>query len=192
MFVVTMNRKGVKRLIIIACSLLLVCTTLIGGVILLSDDVTEAMASGDANANAVNGVNDVVKIFDGFGITTDITTAEVSSVVIPADFNDDFVEFNSIIMESGGDISGLKGDTVERWKVLATNRSMKDEIVWAVTLVRNNKAVGCYLLCEPSGQVRSVLDDTMQVMATVIAQTTEETTDVMATTSPEEEVPTES
>ncbi len=165
MFILTMNRKGVKKVIIVACSLLLVCTTLIGGAILLSDDVTEAMANGNSSGVDVNGIGDVAKIFEGYGITTDITTGEVSSVVIPSDFDDDFSEFNSIITESGGDISSLKGDTVERWKILVTNRSSKDEVVWGVTLVRNNRSVGSYLLCEPSGQVRSVMDDTMQVMA---------------------------
>ncbi len=165
MFILTMNRKGVKKVIIVACSLLLVCTTLIGGAILLSDDVTEVMADGSSGAADVNGINDVVKIFEGYGITSDITTGEVSSVVIPSSFDDDFNEFNSIITESGGDLSRLKGETVERWKVLITNRTAKDEIVWGVTLVRNNRSVGSYLLCEPSGQVRSVTDDTMQVMA---------------------------
>ncbi len=166
MFVVTMNRKGVKRIIIIACSFVLVCTTLVGGVILLSDDVAQVMADG-STAISVTDIQDISVMFEQYGIKTDVTTGEVSSVVIPSSFDDDFTAFNEIIMEGGGDISRLKSRTVERWKLLTTNRTANDDMVWAIALVRNNDVVGCYLLSEPSGQVHSVNDESLSAPQSV-------------------------
>ncbi len=157
MFVVTMTRKTMKRVIIATCALLLVCTTAIGGVLLFGDGATTAMASQDSSEMITN-IEDVAKYFEKYGITADITTGEVSTVLVPKKFDDDFEEFNELIKEGGGDLDDMKDRSVERWRILSTNRTFGNELIWAVMLVHNNRSVGCYLMSEPSGQVFAVTD----------------------------------
>ncbi len=164
MFVVTMTRRMLKRAVIAVCALLLIGTTIVGGVLLFGNDVDEVLATQGDSSDIVTNIEDVAKQLEGFGILTDVTTGEVSTVMVPKNFDEQFEEFNEIIKMSGGDLSKLKDRSVERWKVLTVNRSAGEEMVWAIMLVRNNKSVGCYLISEPSGQVFSI-DDTENVSA---------------------------
>ncbi len=156
MFIFTMTGKTLKKAIIVACAVLLVCTTAVGGVLLFGQDSTEVMAS--QNSEYVTNIEDVVNELQQFGIICDVSTGEVSTVVVPKKFDEHFEEFNELIKRSGGDLDGVKDKAVERWRVLTVNRTAGEEPVWAVMLIRNNKSVGCYLMAEPSGQVFAIDD----------------------------------
>ncbi len=182
MFIITMGRKGMKKAIIIAAGcVLLVVTTVVGGFIFAGNgEATPAMAQAQRMQDTtVVDIEDVSLLLTSFGVEIDVTSAELSKVSVPDSFDDQFVEFNDILKDSGGDLSGLKGDTVDRWKVLCTNRGMKDETVYAVILVRGNTPVGCYLLCEPSGEVQSVAD-----LSEVMLEVQDETEQVMGEVTP--------
>ncbi len=175
MFVITMGRKNIKRVVIVlvAC-ILLVATTVIGGLFFTDTEVTPAMANALRMRDYdIVDVDDVAMLLTSYGVETDVTSAQISKVTVPETFDDQFVQFNSMLEEAGGDLSDLKGKTVDRWKLMSTNHGMKDEIVWAVVLVRGNTPIGCYLLGDPSGEVHSITDITIKVDAEVPVPTEE-------------------
>lgn len=158
MFIITLGRKGIKKVAIVAvCCVLLICTTIAAGNLFPGNTAqsTPVMAS-TVRDYKVESVDDVAILFESFGVGTDITTAEVTSVSVPKKFDETFTRFNEILKESGGDLSRNRGSVVEKWRIVSPGESVKDEVTWAVALVRDGKALGCYFLSEPSGQVKAI------------------------------------
>ena len=83
----------------------------------------------------------------------DIASAKVEQVRVPKKWDDSFSAFNEVLRAGGFDLARCRGKTVEKWDLVAPNRSAGDQTVSAILLVRKKQLVGAYLIARPSGEV---------------------------------------
>ncbi len=165
MFMVTVHKSAWKRFAgMVGCAVVL-CGVLLG-VNSLADGAraTAAAAAGDT----VKSAEDMANFLLGYGVETDVGTAQVLQVTIPKKFDESFKAFNEVIQDCGMDLTKHKGKLVEKWVLQSPNRTVEDQTAYAVLLVRNSKVIGGYLLYQPSGEVLS-LKDTLDI-ATLLPQ----------------------
>lgn len=159
MFVLTLGKKSLRRLGAAAvCGIALAGAVLaVSGFIHAGDGALEASASaavsGAAVPGQITGSEDIAAFFKSFGLEVDLTTATVDKVKIPKKWDESFSAFNTVVKESGFDLSDSRGKTVEKWLVECPARSGGDTTCQCVLLVYKEKPVGAYLLNEPSGEV---------------------------------------
>ncbi|MEG2054288.1 MAG: DUF4830 domain-containing protein, partial [Oscillospiraceae bacterium] len=122
MFVMTLNKKAVKKIVVVFG-----CAVLMGAVMLtvakISSPGREVAAAGkvDGSTTTVKSTEDMANFLLGYGIETKLATANVSKVSVPKKWDDDFIAFNEVIAKSGFDLSRLKGKTIEKWVIESPN-----------------------------------------------------------------------
>ncbi|MEG1932431.1 MAG: DUF4830 domain-containing protein [Pygmaiobacter sp.] len=156
MFVMTMNKNGLKKAVIaLGCAaLIVVCAFTVTGA--LGHDVRETAAVADTPVGQnkkVKNTDDMVTFLLAYGVEADLASAKVDKVKVPKVWDDSFTAFNEVIRKSGLDLSKTKGKTVEKWEFLAPNRSTATESASAILLVKSKKVVGGYIISRPSGEV---------------------------------------
>lgn len=149
MLVITLNKKSIKKMAVTAVGVIALAAVAFSAASFFNRSVPAA-----ANGSTVKGTEDMASFFLGYGIEVNIATAQVSKVNIPKKFDEDFEAFNKIIIDSGFDLSRLKGKNIDKWIMEAPNRCEGGETAYAVLLVREDKVVGAYLLYQPSGEVK--------------------------------------
>jgi hypothetical protein len=89
-----------------------------------------------------------------------VDTASVTAdkVKIPRKWDDSFSAFNTVVTQSGLDLTRYKGKTVEKWLAELPAQSSGDNTCYGVLLVYKKKPVGAYLLEKPSGVVTGIQD----------------------------------
>ena len=153
MFVVTLNRESFKKLGLGAmCCALVVFSALLGRFI--SSRTVEAAAT----VSRIESAQDIQTWFTGYGLEVDGAAITADKVKIPRKWDDSFSAFNSVVQQSGMDLTRYKGKTVEKWQALIPSSSSGDASVYGVLLVYKKKAIGAYLLEKPSGVVTGLKD----------------------------------
>ena len=101
----------------------------------------------------IEGTDDMVTWLTSLGVEADIASAKVEQVRVPKKWDDSFSAFNEVLRAGGFDLARCRGKTVEKWDLVAPNRSAGDQTVSAILLVRKKQLVGAYRIARPSGEV---------------------------------------
>lgn len=153
MFVVTLNQTSLKKFGLgVACCALVVFSAMLGRYI------STRTAPVAASVNKIESAQDIQTWFTGYGLDVDGTTITADKVKIPRKWDDSFSAFNSVVQQSGMDLTRYKGKTVEKWTALIPAASRGEASSYGVLLVYRKKAVGAYLLEKPSGTVTGLKD----------------------------------
>ncbi len=148
MFVMTLNKKSIKKIFIgLGCFVLLGVITIAAAT--LANNTTEAAATG----TTAKSTEDMKAYLAGFGIEANIATANVTKVSVPKKWDNDFIAFNEVLVKSGFNLDKFKGKNVDKWVIEATNKSSEGKTAYAILLVRDDKIIGGYLMYQPSGEV---------------------------------------
>lgn len=153
MFVVTLNQTSLKKFGLgVACCALVVFSAMLGRYI------STRTAPVAASVNKIESAQDIQTWFTGYGLDVDGATITADKVKIPRKWDDSFSAFNSVVQQSGMDLTRYKGKTVEKWTALIPAASRGEASSYGVLLVYRKKAVGAYLLEKPSGTVTGLKD----------------------------------
>jgi len=170
MFVCTIRKGGVRRLVAAA-----LCGVVLAGAAFAANTIhgkaVEAAAGGPLTQQ-ITGAADVASFLQGFGLTVDPTTAEVSTVTVPRKWDENFKAFNEVIKDCGLDLTRVKNKKVDKWVVLIPDKSTAEQKCYGVVLVYKNEPKGAYILQKPSGEVLSLKQAAS--MPTSLALTDEE------------------
>lgn len=160
MFVFTLGKNGLRRV-----GALAVAGVALAGVVFATgsfiknrDDAALAAAAGQAEAvnpakMRIENAAGIEEFFKAYGTTVDVSSSTVDKVKIPKKWDESFSAFNTVVKESGFDLTRFKGKTVEKWVLLSPDKSTGEEKVSAVLLVYKEQPVGAYLVAQPSGEV---------------------------------------
>jgi len=184
MFMITLGKTGLRRLgVLAACAVVLVGAAAAGQ--LVGSRAVPAAAAAPAK---IETTQDIAAYFTGFGLQVDAAGMTADKVKIPRKWDDSFSAFNTLVGQSGQDLSKYRGKTVEKWLAPVPAKSTGEAETWAVLLVYKKKAVGAYLLERPSGAVTGLTDEAnrqaAQDAAEAAAQGEEQTVPVMLDTAP--------
>lgn len=164
MFVVTLNKGSFRKLGVgVMCCALVVFSAILGRYI------SSRSVAAAAGVNKIESAQDIQTWFTGYGLDVDAASITADKVKIPRKWDDSFSAFNSVVQQSGMDLTRYKGKTVEKWTALIPAASHGDASSYGVLLVYRKKAVGAYLLEKPSGTVTG-LKDAQTAMALQEAQ----------------------
>lgn len=154
MFVVTLGKSGLRRLGVgVMCCAVLAFSAILGRYI-----STRTVAASASAVSKIESTQDIQNWFTGYGLEVDPATITADKVKIPRKWDDSFSAFNTVVTQSGLDLTRYKGKTVEKWVAVIPAQSSGDTTCYAVLLVYKKKAVGAYLLEKPSGVVTGLAD----------------------------------
>lgn len=153
MFVMTMNKTGLRRLGAVAVCALVLAAGAFGLHAMGEDDAVDAAAAAPGLNQKITGAQDLQTFLSGYGVQVDPTTAEVAQVKIPRKWDDSFKAFNDVIKQSGLDLSKCKNRTVDKWVVPVPAQTTESVQTYAVVLVYKEQPRGTYFLQKPSGEV---------------------------------------
>ena len=184
MFVITVNRRKITKIALIA-----VCIVATGAVgigvrgFLHKNSATAATTK----RTKISTTQEMVDYIAQKGFTADMQTAQVTEVQIPQKFDDSFTAFNEKIKKNDGlSLEKYKGEKVNKWTFDILDYDDDTKAV-AVLLIRKEKLVGAYILEKPDGiakpMVKNGHDD-------VLAQTSAEG-EVAAELTAEDGMPTD-
>ncbi len=155
MFVVTLSKANLRRFGVgFMCCALVVCSALLGRYI----STRTVAAAGSRTPSKIESAQDIQTWFTGYGLEADGASITADKVKIPRKWDDSFSAFNTVVGQSGMDLTRYKGKTVEKWVALLPAQSGGDESCYGVLLVYKKKPVGAYLLSRPSGVVTGLQD----------------------------------
>lgn len=152
MFIVTMNRKSIRKISVAA-----LCGVLLAVAAFAAMGVGRTVsASAGAEQRTVHTTQDMVDFLLGYGVEANAASAEVTKIRIPKKFDDDFRAFHDVIEEGGMSLEKYRGKEADKWVLEAVNKAPEGEKAYAVLLVRQDKVIGAYLILKPSGNVESL------------------------------------
>ncbi len=112
MFVVSIKSDKLKKIFVTALILVL---TLIGGLVYVSkQEALPASTVGGINMKATNN-DERVAFFSQFGLEATEEPIEVKEIVIPTEFDDNYIRYNEIQKKQGLDLEPFKGTRVKYW-----------------------------------------------------------------------------
>lgn len=153
MFLFTVTKPGLRQ----AGALALCAVCLAGTVTAAVRLAGKSVAASATVQTTIENTQDIGTYFTGYGFETDLSSAAVDKVKIPKKWDDSFTAFNQVVQESGLDLGGYKGKTVEKWTLLCPQLSTGDADTYCVLLVYKAKPIGAYLLEKPSGEVSGLV-----------------------------------
>lgn len=156
MFVMTLNKSGLKKLAAVGVCALALAAGAVGLNLLEDDAAAAAAAPASVAGQQITGAEDLRTFLAGYGLEVDPTAAQVSTVKVPRKWDDSFEAFHAVVEQSGLSLKKCRGKEVDKWMVPLPGQSTDTAQVYAVVLVYKNEARGAYLLEEPSGEVRSL------------------------------------
>ena len=160
MFVLTMNRKGLKKAAVaLGCAALLVLSAVAATNALRGDAQPTALGGGTGFSGGkikLKTTDEMLEYLRGMGLEADLASAAVDQVKVPKKWDESFEAFNAVIQQSGLDLTKVKGKTVEKWDFVIPSRSAEGQTVSAILLVRKQVLVGAYLISRPSGEVTAL------------------------------------
>ncbi|MEG1180812.1 MAG: DUF4830 domain-containing protein, partial [Oscillospiraceae bacterium] len=86
------------------------------------------------------------------GVQVD-TTSAVAEVLVPKEFDERFIEYNTMLLSTGFDLSSYKGETVKKCTFTVTNKPEMGANVKAVLLVHEGKIIAGHLLDATSAKI---------------------------------------
>lgn len=178
MFLFTMTKPGLRQ-----AGALALCAVCLTGAITAAVHFSGGTVPAGAEAQpGIETTQDIAGFFTGHGFEVDLTTAAVDEVKIPKKWDDSFAAFDQVVGESGMSLSDYKGKKVEKWTVLCPALSADGQDTYCVLLVYKGKAVGAYLLEQPSGEVNGLI-----TAAQTMAQAEADAAETAADAAPPEE-----
>lgn len=95
----------------------------------------------EKNTSSATDSFSVAEYIASFGIETDESSCVIDEIIVPAEFNDVYENYNKIQKEQGYDLSLYKGKTLSRYTLEVTNYTEKDKNVFAEVLTYRGKVV---------------------------------------------------
>ena len=180
MFVITVNRKKITKIALVA-----VCVVAVGaaGLGVKSFFEKDSETAATARRTKLSTTQEMVDYIAQKGFTADMQTAQVAEVQIPKKFDESFSAFNEKIKQNDGlSLEKYKGEKVNKWMFDILDYSDNDTKAVAVLLIRKEKLVGAYILEKPDGVAKpmvktgqdSVLEQTSADAETVTELTAED------------------
>ena len=149
MFVITVNRKKITKIALVA-----VCVVAVGaaGIKARSFFAKDSAAAAPARKTKLATTQEMVDYIAHKGFTADMQTAQVAEVQIPKKFDDSFNSFNEKIKQNDGlSLEKYKGEKVNKWTFDIIGYDDNDTKAAAVLLIRKEKLIGAYILEKPDG-----------------------------------------
>ena len=149
MFVITVNRKKITKIALIA-----VCVVAVGaaGITVKGFFEKDSATAAPAKKTKLATTQEMVDYIAQKGFTADMQTAQVAEVQIPKKFDDSFNSFNEKIKQSDGlSLEKYKGEKVNKWTFDIIGYDDNDTKAAAVLLIRKEKLIGAYILEKPDG-----------------------------------------
>jgi hypothetical protein len=154
MFVVTLGKSSLRRLGVgLMCCAVVAASALLGHYI-----STRTVAASASTVSKIESAQDIAAWFSSYGLEVDTASVTADKVKIPRKWDDSFSAFNTVVTQSGLDLTRYKGKTVEKWLAELPAQSSGDNTCYGVLLVYKKKPVGAYLLEKPSGVVTGIQD----------------------------------
>lgn len=117
MFVISLKSEKLKKYLIIAIACIF---TTIGGIISVSTESTPAANIGGVNMRA-STADERIAFFSQFGYEISEDPLEVKEIIVPAEFDETYEEYNAIQISQGLDLSKYKGKRVKMWSYAIKN-----------------------------------------------------------------------
>lgn len=143
MFVISMKKDNIKRLIIGA---LIAVVIIVGAYFLITgdgDDTDEAVKNGISMK--ASDSSERIAFLSQFGWDINEDPIEVSEVIIPEEFDETYESYNEIQKNQGLDLEKYKGKRVKKWTYEVKNypsQENSDGIIRANLLVYNGLVIG--------------------------------------------------
>lgn len=143
MFVISMKKDNIKRLVIGA---LIAVVIIVGAYFLITgggDDTDEAVKNGISMK--ASDSSERIAFLSQFGWDINEDPIEVSEVIIPEEFDDTYKSYNEIQKNQGLDLEKYKGKRVKKWTYEIKNYPSyenSDGIIRANLLVYNGLVIG--------------------------------------------------
>ncbi len=154
MFMITLNKKNIKR-IAVGC----VCASALCIGWFSTSSLRESSTQVNSNNSIkISSTQDIQTFFTGYGFTADPVDISADKVEIPKNWDDSFAAFNTLVAQSGFDLTDYEGKTVEKWLARIPALSLGENTVYGVLLVYKETVIGSYLLEKPSGKVTGLAD----------------------------------
>jgi hypothetical protein len=180
MFVVTLGKSSLRRLGVgLMCCAVVAASALLGHYI-----STRTVAASASTVSKIESAQDIAAWFSGYGLEVDTASVTADKVKIPRKWDDSFSAFNTVVTQSGLDLTRYKGKTVEKWLAALPSQSSGDTTCYGVLLVYKKKPVGAYLLEKPSGVVTGI-KDAQSAMAEALTGAYTETDEAQQTSGEE-------
>lgn len=138
MFVYSIKKRQIKLIAVIAFVIMLIVV-----LIVLSKNTIEASKTAALNINAATSEERIAYLAQ-FGWSVQEEPIEVCEVIIPAEFNDTYAQYNEIQKEQGFDLSLYCEKRVKRWTYKVTNYTGYEnaDCIRATMLVYDGKVIG--------------------------------------------------
>ncbi len=191
MFVITLNKKNVKK--IVAGALAVVLVFGIGtGIRNIFFEEQEVFGTQKIDLD-METTEDMVEYITSKGYTVDMQSAEVKEVKIPKSFDAEFENFNEKVKQADGlSLTKHKNDEVEKWTFEIQDYNVEDKEGVVVLLVKKEKLIGSYILENPGGiavplttrvsQTFSITDEAPEVIGEISEDAVVETDAEKSTT----------
>lgn len=155
MFVITLNKKKIKKIMTVA--LCIVAAGAVGiGIKGYFSQNSETFLSG--KKTKLSTTQEMVDYIAEKGFTVDIQTAQVAEVEIPKKFDDNFVGFNEKIKQTDNlSLEKYKGDKVNKWTFEIVDYPNGEVKANAVLLIKKEKLIGAYILEQPDGIAKAMV-----------------------------------
>ena len=112
MFVLTMNRTGLRRLGVAAlCGVVLTGTVMVVNRHLEKADA--APTAAESAGERIATTQDIGAYFSARGLEVDLSTAAVDEVKVPRRWDEDFKAFDEVVKQSGQSLKKYRGKAVE-------------------------------------------------------------------------------
>lgn len=119
MFVVSLSSKKFKKVILPVFGLaVVVCAVVLFRCFLPSGVEKNAVESVGKN---IGGSSQVLSFISSYGWEVDEEPDEVREVIIPAEFDDVYENYNAIQLKQGYDLRNYAGERVKRWTYTVRN-----------------------------------------------------------------------
>ena len=155
MFVITVNRKKITKIALIA-----VCVVAVGaaGITVKGFFEKDSATAAPAKKTKLATTQEMVDYIAQKGFTADMQTAQVAEVQIPKKFDDSFNSFNEKIKQNDGlNLEKYKGEKVNKWTFDIIGYDDSNTKAVAVLLIRREKLIGAYILEKPDGIAKPML-----------------------------------
>ena len=155
MFVITVNRKKITKIALVA-----VCVVAVGaaGIKARSFFEKDSAAAAPARKTKLVTTQEMADYIAQKGFTADMQTAQVTEVQIPKKFDDSFNSFNEKIKQNDGlNLEKYKGEKVNKWTFDIIGYDDSNTKAVAVLLIRREKLIGAYILEKPDGIAKPML-----------------------------------
>lgn len=138
MFVYSVNKRQLKM---VALVLLVVVMAIV--LVFLTKNSIEASKNNEVNLNASNA-QERIAYLSQFGWSVNEEPAEVKEIIIPAEFDAVYENYNQIQKDQGFDLTQFCSKRVKKWTYIVTNYSgyENSNCIRATLLIYDGKVIG--------------------------------------------------